>query len=118
MKKAMLPSLKIDSWTEEALSDLTAKISDNKVKSLILIDGAAGSGKTTLAVKLAERLHANLVHTDDVSWCADPILWDEELLDGIVKPWSAGKKVAYKQPAGKKRIVREPSRWIRTRRLS
>lgn len=26
MKKAMLPSLKIDSWTEEALSDLTAKI--------------------------------------------------------------------------------------------
>ena len=67
MKKAMLPSLKIDSWTEEALSDLTAKISDNKVKSLILIDGAAGSGKTTLAVKLAERLHANLVHTDDVS---------------------------------------------------
>ena len=38
MKKAMLPSLNIDSWTEEALSDLTAKLSDNKVKSLILID--------------------------------------------------------------------------------
>ena len=102
MKKAMLPSLKIDSWTEEALSDLTAKISDNKVKSLILIDGAAGSGKTTLAVKIAERLHANLVHTDDVSWCADPIRWDEELLDGIVKPWSAGKKAAYKPTGWKK----------------
>lgn len=102
MKKAMLPSLKIDSWTEEALSDLTAKISDNKVKSLILIDGAAGSGKTTLAVKLAERLHANLVHTDDVSWCADPILWDGELLDGIVRPWSAGKRRRINQPAGKR----------------
>ena len=102
MKKAMLPSLKIDSWTEEALSDLTAKISDNKVKSLILIDGAAGSGKTTLAVKIAERLHANLVHTDDV------------LLD----PGPLEKRRRINQPAGKKRIVREPSRLIRIRRLS
>ncbi|MDO5602305.1 MAG: hypothetical protein Q4G07_05995 [Oscillospiraceae bacterium] len=52
-----------------------------------------------MAEKLAELLHACLVHTDDVSWCADPVHWDGEMLAGIVKPWLAGKKVNYK-PTG------------------
>lgn len=99
MKSIVLPSLKINSWSEESLSDLAAKIGDNVSKPLILIDGAAGSGKTTLALKLADILNADLVHTDDVSWCADPIHWDHEMLEGIVNPWINGKDVAYR-PAG------------------
>ena len=99
MKPIALPSLNINSWSEESLSDLAAKIGDNVSKPLILIDGAAGSGKTTLALKLADILNADLVHTDDVSWCADPIHWDHEMLEGIVNPWINGKNVAYR-PAG------------------
>lgn len=49
MKTTMLSPLKINSWKEEALSALAAKISDSEIKPLILIDRAAGSGKTTLA---------------------------------------------------------------------
>lgn len=95
----MLPSLGIKQWSEETLSDRAAHILNLMPRPLILIDGAAGSGKTTLAKKLADLLHANLVHTDDVSWCADPVHWDDEMLSGIVNPWLAGKMAAYK-PTG------------------
>lgn len=100
-----LPSLEIKSWSEETLSVLAAKILNRMPKPLILIDGAAGSGKTTLAKKLAELLYADLVHTDDVSWCADPVHWDDEMLAGIVNPWLYGKKVSYK-----------PASWIKENR--
>ena len=99
MKPIALPSLNINSWSEESLSDLAAKIGDNVSKPLILIDGAAGSGKTTLALKLADILNADLVQTEDENWCADPIHWDHEMLEGIVNPWINGKNVAYR-PAG------------------
>lgn len=104
-KSMLLPSLKIDSWTETSLSDLAETISEQAPGPLILIDGAAGSGKTTLAKALAELLHANLVHSDDVSWCADPVRWDEEMLTGIVNPWLDGRKVTYR-----------PSGWIKENR--
>lgn len=94
-----LPSLPIHPWLEESLSSLTARILIKGPKPLILIDGAGGSGKTTLAKKLAECLNANLVHTDDVSWCADPICWDGEMLAGIINPWIKGEKVSYR-PTG------------------
>lgn len=99
MSKAMLPPLKINSWTNESLSDLAQQIANTASKPLILIDGSAGSGKTTLAVKLAEILTANLVSTDEVSWCADPVQWDGEMLMGIVKPWLNGEDVSYR-PTG------------------
>lgn len=101
----MLPSLKINLWSEESLSNLAVKMSNNVQKPLILIDGAAGSGKTTLAAKLVDILNANLVHTDDVSWCADPIHWDNEMLTEIVNPWLNGKDVAYR-----------PTGWIKENR--
>ncbi|MDO4275418.1 MAG: hypothetical protein Q4D16_17260 [Eubacteriales bacterium] len=100
-----LPSLEIKGWSEETLSNLAAQILNHMPRPLILIDGAAGSGKTTLAKKLADLLDADLVHTDDVSWCADPVHWDGEMLAGIVGPWLAGKKTAYK-----------PTGWIKENR--
>lgn len=105
----MLPSLKINTWTEKSLSSLTEEMSKEMSKDasrpLVLIDGAAGSGKTTLAKEIAVRLNATLVHTDDVSWCADPVQWDGELLSGIIAPWDHGDLVAYR-----------PSGWIKENR--
>ena len=94
--RTRLPSLGIHTWTEESLDHLAADILEHSARPLILVDGAAGSGKTTLAQKLASALDANLVHTDDVSWNADPIRWDGEMLTGIVTPWKNGTSVAYK----------------------
>lgn len=101
MKKisTMLPSLEINTWSKESMSNFITNITNHETRPLILIDGAAGSGKTTLAAKLADMLNANLVHTDDVSWCADPIHWDGEMLTGIIVPWLGGKNVSYK-PTG------------------
>lgn len=95
----MLPSLEINTWSKESMSNFIANITNHETRPLILIDGAAGSGKTTLAAKLADMLNANLVHSDDVSWCADPIHWDGEMLSGIIVPWLSGKNVSYK-PTG------------------
>lgn len=105
MKLTMLPSLEINSWSEESLSNLALKMSNNVSRPLILIDGAAGSGKTSLAARLVTLLNANLVHTDDVSWCADPIHWDAEMLADIVNPWLNGNAVDYK-----------PTGWIKENR--
>ncbi len=105
MTLSMLPSLKINTWSEESLSNLAINISNIMPNPLILIDGVAGSGKTTLASKLADILNANLVHSDDVSWCADPIHWDDEMIAGIVNPWRGGNNVAYK-----------PTGWIKENR--
>lgn len=61
-------------------------MSNDVPRPLIRIDGVAGSGKTTLASKFVDILGGNLVHTDDVSWCADTIHWDEEMLYGLSVP--------------------------------
>lgn len=105
MTSSKLPSLEIKTWKEQSLTCLTEEIVQHSALPLILIDGAAGSGKTTLALKLAAELQANLVHTDDVCWHTDPIHWDEEMIQGIMKPWSDGDKVAYR-----------PTGWIKKNR--
>lgn len=105
MKLTMLPSLSINSWIEESLFNIAAKMSKDVSNSLILIDGVAGSGKTTLATKLVPILNANLVHTDDVSWCADPIHWDEEMLTNIINPWLNKEDISYR-----------PTGWIKENR--
>jgi len=96
MALTMLPSLKINSWTETPLPMLALEISNNTPKPLILIDGVAGSGKTTIAEKIADELNANLVHSDDMCWNADPIHWVDEMLAGIIDPWLNKKHIAYK----------------------
>ena len=105
MTSSKLPLLEIKTWSEQSLACLTEEIVQRSALPLILIDGAAGSGKTTLALKLAAELQANLVHTDDVCWYSDPIHWDEEMIQGIIKPRSDGEKVAYR-----------PTGWIKKNR--
>ena len=101
-----LPSLEIDSWTYESLSSIVKKILNINQKPLVLIDGVAGSGKTTLAVIITDIINANLVHTDDVCWNTDPIHYDGEMLDGIINPWLNGNNVSYK-----------PTGWIKENRI-
>ena len=101
----MLPSLGIDKWKEKTMSNLKVEILGITPKPLILVDGKGGSGKTSFALKLANILNANIVSTDDLSWCADPIHWDGEMLDGIVYPWLGGKNTAY-----------TPSGWVNNNR--
>jgi len=101
----MLPSLGIDTWKKENPSVLAAKILEAAPRPLVLIDGKGGSGKTSFAVKLAGILNADIVSTDDVCWCADPIHWDGEMLSGIIQPWLSGKDVSY-----------TPSGWVKENR--
>ena len=101
----VLKPLGIDAWEEKTLSCMAEEIMSIANRPLVLIDGKGGAGKTSLAVKLAKLLNANVIGTDDACWHADPIHWDGEMLDGILLPWLAGKNVAY-----------TPSGWVKKNR--
>lgn len=67
---------------------------------LVLVDGPAGSGKTTLAAGLAEALGgAQVVHMDDLyeGWSGlGPALWPR-LLAQVVTPLAAGRPGRYQR---------------------
>ncbi len=65
-------------------------------RGLVLIDGGSGSGKSTLAGRLARAMTAALVHTDDLSWQAHPLDWDDALVEGVLQPWRRGEPVAFR----------------------
>ncbi len=91
----------VESWELLDDNELSTRIHDllpDKKQRLILIDGRSGSGKTTFAQKTAELLDAAVVHTDDIAWHLDPMNWGDELLEGVIKPWRDGRKIAYKPP--------------------
>jgi len=102
----ILPSLDIKTWKEESMSNLANEIQSISFRPLILIDGKAGCGKTSCAMKLADALDANIVSTDDVCWNADPIHWDYELQKGIIQPWINGENVSF-----------TPSGWVKENRI-
>lgn len=49
----------------EKIQEFITNLGDDPDSALILIDGPAGSGKTTLAKQIADRYSANLLHMDD-----------------------------------------------------
>lgn len=65
---------------------------------VILIDGPAGSGKSTLSRRLAEALHAQVLHGDDMyeGWTGLPTL-DAVLLDQILVPLSTGRDASFRK---------------------
>lgn len=67
-------------------------------QSLVLVDGRAAAGKTTVAKRLAGLLGAGLVHTDDVAWHLHPIDWADQLRCGVLDPWRRGEPVRYRPP--------------------
>ncbi|MGY1643656.1 uridine kinase [Geodermatophilus sp. SYSU D00703] len=62
---------------------------------LVCVDGPAGSGKTTLAGALADRLGAPVVHMDDLyaGWTTTGAF--ARLAAGVLRPLAAGQPGAY-----------------------
>ncbi|HXR12510.1 MAG TPA: hypothetical protein VN770_09460, partial [Gaiellaceae bacterium] len=42
---------------------------------IVAVDGAGGAGKSSLAERLASRLGASIVHTDDFASWDNPVDW-------------------------------------------
>ncbi|MFI0720305.1 uridine kinase [Streptomyces sp. NPDC021224] len=59
---------------------------------LVAVDGHAGSGKTTLAGRLAAELDGvPVVHTDDLATHEEPFDWEERFAAQVVGPLAAGR---------------------------
>lgn len=84
------------------ISGLTGPLLESLVpgtgRRLVLVDGRSGSGKTTVAARIAALLGAAVVHTDDVAWHLHPIDWADELAAGVLDPWTRGEPVDYRPP--------------------
>jgi uridine kinase len=63
---------------------------------LVAVDGHAGSGKTTLAGRLSERLDgAPVVHTDDLATHEEPFAWTGRVAEQVLGPLSGGRSVVH-----------------------
>lgn len=58
----------------------------------IAIDGHGGSGKSTLAKELAEKLGAEIIHTDDFASFDNPLNWWPLVIERVFKPVQEGAK--------------------------
>lgn len=67
-------------------------------RRLVLVDGRSGSGKSTVADRLARLLDGVVVHSDDIAWHLDPIDWAGVLRDGVIAPWLRGEPVSFRPP--------------------
>jgi hypothetical protein len=66
---------------------------------LLAVDGRSGSGKTTVAERIAARVPgAAVVHTDDVAWYHAMFDWAGLMADGVLAPLRRGEAVAYRPP--------------------
>jgi len=103
-----VPTIEADYWETLPINDIADLVKSRTNSRLILVDGDAGSGKSTFANALAAALcddsgvdnanSAAVVHLDDVTWNHDILHWEPEMLDGIIQPWSSGHDVDYRPP--------------------
>lgn len=83
--------------TEAFVEEVRARLRPGR--TLVLVDGRSGGGKTTVATILGGALPAAVVHTDDVAWNESATGWDDLLVDGVLEPWRSGLAVSYRPPA-------------------
>jgi uridine kinase len=85
------------SVTELAQAALAASARCGRTR-VILIDGPAGSGKTTLGDRLGEQLGAQVLHADDMyeGWTGLTTLWDT-LGARILEPLSQGQDARFER---------------------
>jgi hypothetical protein len=81
-----------------ALAGRLRSLLPDRTRTLVLVDGRSGSGKSTVADKVARLLEGVVVHSDDIAWHLDPIGWADVLLDGVVAPWRRGEPVSFRPP--------------------
>jgi uridine kinase len=67
---------------------------------IVAVDGPGGAGKTRLALWLAQKLDAPVIHTDDFASWENPVEWWPQLIELALKPLAAGKRARYR-----------PTRW-------
>lgn len=66
---------------------------------LLAVDGRSGSGKTTVARRILDRVPgAAVVHTDDVAWYHAMFDWSALMADGVLAPLRRGEAVAFRPP--------------------
>ena len=65
---------------------------------LVLVDGPAGSGKTSLAERLAEALGCAVLHGDEMyeGWAGLPALW-ETLGGQVLEPLARGERARFRR---------------------
>ncbi len=64
---------------------------------IVGIDGCGGAGKSTLARKLADRLGAQLIQTDDFASWDTPLDWHDRLLSQVLTPLHANRPGHYQR---------------------
>jgi uridine kinase len=84
MKKEVLDTIAKEIDKKPPLPGMEVKI--------IAVDGHGGAGKSTIANALAERLGAEIVHTDDFASWDNPINWWPQLIDKVLEPIKSGAK--------------------------
>ncbi|WP_143338287.1 uridine kinase [Demequina sp. NBRC 110054] len=83
-----------------SVRDLAARVRRSPVRCgttrVVLIDGPAGSGKTTLGGRLGEEMCAQVIHGDDIyeGWDGLPTMWPI-LGHGILEPLSRHEHGAF-----------------------
>jgi uridine kinase len=75
--------------TDPSLTDIEHRIratkSPQKTK-IIGIDGCGGAGKSTLAARLAAKLNAQIIHTDDFASWHNAMNWHDRLMTQVIAP--------------------------------
>jgi uridine kinase/aminoglycoside phosphotransferase (APT) family kinase protein len=62
---------------------------------IVAVDGPGGAGKTSLSERLADELHAQIVHTDDFASWENPTDWWPALIEQVLEPLAAGSAARY-----------------------
>ncbi|MDR3069295.1 MAG: hypothetical protein LBU50_07315 [Cellulomonas sp.] len=96
-----LPDMTFSPWETTDVDAVAAEVSARvgTGRSLVVVDGQAGSGKSTFAKNLVDRIAgAAYVAVDDITWWLHWIDWASEALDGVIKPWLAGQDVSFRPP--------------------
>jgi hypothetical protein len=66
---------------------------------LLAVDGRSGSGKTTAARRIADRVPGgSVVHTDDIAWYHAMFDWSALIADGVLAPVRRGDAVTFRPP--------------------
>lgn len=60
---------------------------------IIALDGHGGSGKSTLANLLADKLQAQIIHTDDFAGWDNPLNWWPLVIERVFEPIKNGEKL-------------------------